>query len=92
MRGKRFVYDKTQKKVVETEESKVLRGAPGHQWRSHLSNSVSVHPKQVGLYRQFVKDMGIPGVEYQNNGQPHIASQHSQDRLLKALNYYNADR
>lgn len=92
MSGKRFVYDRSQKKVVETEESKAMRAAPGSHWRSHLSNSVSVHPKQVERYRQFVKDMGIPGVEYQNDGRPHIASQHSQDSLLKALNYYNADR
>ena len=62
---KRFVYDKQQKRVVETDESKALRAAPGTQWRNHQSQSVSIHPKQVGRYRQFVKDMALPGVEIQ---------------------------
>ena len=89
---KRFVYDKTKKRVVETEESRALRAAPGSQWRHHQSQSISVHPKQVGRYRQFVKDMALPGVEINNDGRVHFETQHSQDRYCKSLNYYNDDR
>lgn len=89
---KRFVYDKQQKRVVETEESKALRAAPGTQWRHHVSQSVSVLPKQAGRYRQFVKDMALPGVEINSDGRVHFESQHSQDRYVKALGYHNADR
>lgn len=92
MSRKRFVYDPVQKRVVETAESKALRAAPGTQWRGHVSQSVSIHPKQVGRYRQFVKDKALPGVEINNDGRVHFESQHSQDKYVKSLGYYNADR
>lgn len=98
MSRKRFVYDRSQKKVVETEESKALNSVPGVQWRHHQSQSVSVLPKQARKYRKFVKYFGLPGVEINRDGRVHFESQHSQDRYLKALskstgqNYVNADR
>lgn len=96
--SRRFVYDKSQKRVVETEESKALNSVPGVQWRHHQSQSVSVLPKQARRYRKFVKDMALPGVEINNDGRVHFESQMSQDRYLKALskstgqNFVNADR
>lgn len=54
-------------------------------WRHHISQSVSVHPRQAERYRQFIKDMAVPGVTVDHNGQVGIASQYSQDCYLKAL-------
>lgn len=80
---------KRAKKKKEAERR--AAAAPAQQWRKHQSNALRVHSTQVPLYRQYVKDMGIPGVEYSDNGDCHLASRHSMKTMVRKLGKQNFD-
>jgi hypothetical protein len=65
--------------------------AQGQNWRMHRSNAMGVHFTQVAEYRQFVKDNGITGVEYKDNGDCYLSSRHSMKTLVKKLERVNFD-
>ena len=80
---------KRAKKKKEAQRQKAAD--PGVVWRKHRSNALGVHFTQVPQYRQFVKDMGITGVEYKDNGDCYLSSRHSMKTMVKKLNRVNFD-
>lgn len=66
-----------------------VKGAGTH-WHNHESYSQGCHPVQVGEYRDFVKTMGLTGVEVTNSGGIKFDSRAAMKRYSEARGQYNA--
>ena len=80
---------KRAKKKKEAERRAAI--AQGQQWRKHRSNALGVHFTQVEEYRRFIKENGIAGAEYSDNGDCYLSSRNSMKTMVKKLDRVNFD-
>lgn len=61
-------------------------------WHNHISISQGCHPRQVQRYRQFIRDMGISGVEVrETDGAIKFDSRRAMKDWCKATGQCNID-